>query len=276
MGGVAIYHLGDPMTVALSNKIMRPEKWMVSKGWEGFADRIQCLSYCIDLAVKYNRLLYVDWRDSMWQEGFYRYFSVDGFDEIPPEGEAYPEFWTNALMRSNGQWLYSIKDFVSFKIEDAHGDVPVWVHCGAETWDWNMVTLAKRLRVRCLDELKMPDDVEVVVHLRGTDRPPDLDRVRELAETHRNADVVSDDARCVREWLKVNPKARILTDTLAEDGNAIHKDGLKGKSRHELNLRAISDFMTLAFAPQAYASNEESNFYRFARIYGGCYKDQMT
>jgi hypothetical protein len=37
----------------------------------------------------------------------------------------------------------------------------------------------------------------------------------------------------------------------------------------------IADFMTLAFAPEAHALIEDSYFFKYARIYGGCYRDIM-
>jgi hypothetical protein len=97
-----------------------------------------------------------------------------------------------------------------------------------------------------------------------------------LLREHGDAAVLSDDQRLVDQWLKTHKDAWILTDILTNDDRGAHKTGVKGKTRHEVNLRVIADFMTLAFAPEAYALIEDSYFFKYARIYGGCYKDMMT
>jgi len=250
-------------------------KLIVSKGWEGFADRLQCLSYCIDMAVKYNRGLCVDWSDTLWTEGFYRYFSIAGLEESKPNitHSIYPEFWTNAVNKSNGDWIYRIKDYVGFDIAAADGDTQVWVHAGVGFRAWSMTTLAKRLKIECLAELGEIKVYPSLVHLRGTDRPADLDKLQALAEQHPQAVVVSDDVTCVQKWLEINPQAQVLTETLSTDGRGLHQVGLHGWTRHQLNLRAISDFLTISRAEQAYALNEESLFFTMARIYGSSVKE---
>ena len=250
-------------------------KYMVSKGWEGLADRLQCLSYCVDIAVKYNRNLYVDWTDDLWVEGFYRYFSIAGLEETKPDTthSTYPEFWTNAVDKSNGDWIYRIKDYVEFDILAADGDTPVWVHSGLGFRSWSMPTLAKRLKINCADELGVLMVHPCVVHLRGTDRSPDLAKLQTLAEQHPNAVIVSDDATCVQKWLEINPQAQVLTETLSQDGRGLHQAELSNWTRHELNLRAISDFLTISLAQEAYALNEDSLFFTMARIYGNSVKE---
>ena len=242
-------------------------KVIVSKGWEGFADRLQCLSYCIDVAVKYNRHLYVDWYDTMWQTGFYTYFDVRGVLRGEPEGTAYPEFWNDALEKPNGDWVYRIKDYVEFQIEDADGDTSVWVHSGVGPRTWSMVTLAKRLQIKCLGDISQIP-LPRVVHLRGTDRTPDFKKLRQMAEQYPDAAVLSDDAKCVKEWLTINPEAHVITESLSRNGKAIHQEGLEGWTRHQLNLQVISDFVTLALAKEAHALNDESLFFQMARVYG--------
>ena len=258
--------------------LARTDKWVVHKGYEGFADRLQSLSYCINLAVKYNRRLYVDWTDECWVKGFYRYFSIDEFDFEIPYGDAYPQFWDQALLKPMGGWAYRIQDLVEFDIKKADGDVPVWVHPNIGYREWDFGLLAKRLKMKRSLELEKMLNVrpQKVVHLRGTDKEHDSERFQMLLREHGDAAVLSDDRRLVDRWLERHPDAVVLTDILSEDGQATHFVGVKGKTRHEVNLRVIADFMTLAFAPEAYALVEESLFFKMARVYGGCYKDQMT
>jgi hypothetical protein len=254
------------------------DKWIIHKGYEGFADRLTSLSYCLDIAVKYNRRLYVDWADDCWVEGFYRYFSVDGFDDALPEGECYPEFWTGALAKPNGNWAYRVQDLVEFDLKKADGDVAVWVHPNMWYREWNFGSLAKRLKMKRSLELEKMLNVkpQKVVHLRGTDKEHEPARFEMLLREHGDAAVLSDDRRLVDRWLERHPEAVVLTDILSDDDRGAHKVGVKGRTRHEVNLRVIADFMTLAFAPEAVALIEDSYFFKYARVYGGCYKDQMT
>jgi len=230
------------------------------------------------MAVKYNRRLYVDWTDSHWEEGFYKYFTIDGFDDRLPEGECYPEFWTGALAKPNGDWAYRVQDLVEFDLKQADGDVPVWVHPNMWYREWNFGTLAKRLKMKHSFELEKMLDVkpQKVVHLRGTDKGHNLERFEVLLREHGDAAVLSDDQRLVDQWLKTHKDAWILTDILTNDDRGAHKTGVKGKTRHEVNLRVIADFMTLAFAPEAHALIEDSYFFKYARVYGGCYRDMVT
>jgi hypothetical protein len=143
--------------------------------------------------------------------------------------------------------------------------------------EYNFGTLAKRLKMKRSLELEKMLDVEPqkVVHLRGTDREHDPERFEMLLREHGDAAVLSDDQRLVDRWLKTHKDAWILTDILTDDDRGAHKIDVKGKTRHEVNLRVIADFMTLAFVPEAVALIEDSYFFKMARIYGGCYRDIM-
>lgn len=245
-------------------------KWMVSKGYEGFADRLQTLSYCIDIAIKHNRNLYVDWNDEFWVEGFYKYFRVRGFTQAKPKGNCYPAFWDGALDKPAGAWCYQARDLVNFNLDDAVGDEQVWVHPCIIYRKWNFVTLASRLEL--VADIKVRH-VDKIVHLRGTDRPADMDKLKALAHEHPDAFVVSDDAELVFEWMLINPDALILTENLFTGSKGAHM--VKVKNKHEINLEVIRDFMTIANAKEAYALNEESLFFKMARIYGGCQKSSI-
>ena len=249
------------------------KKWVVAKGWEGFGDRLQCLSYCIDIAIKHNRELSVDWTDSIWKEGFYRYFEIEGLPNSKPKGDCYPEFWDGFLKKAGGEWLYNVKDAINFELKDANGEKAIWVHPCIGGRAWNFYTLAKRLKIVCMPELKhmIKQDCKKVVHLRGTDREPDYDKFKELATAHPDAAVVSDDLMLANLWLAINPAAEILTDTLLDTKLAGHKR--TDTDKHQMNLRLIADFITLAFATEAYALNEESEFFKMARLYGSCSKE---
>jgi hypothetical protein len=48
------------------------------KGNEGFADRLQVVSHCIQYCLKHDAYLCIDWRDNMWGQNKYDFF--DFFD----------------------------------------------------------------------------------------------------------------------------------------------------------------------------------------------------
>jgi hypothetical protein len=62
---------------------------MIVKGWEGFADRLQVLSHCMEYCKKTGATLCVDWRDYMWSHDpkydFNYYFEIVGIQTITIE-----------------------------------------------------------------------------------------------------------------------------------------------------------------------------------------------
>ena len=265
-------------------------RYLVSKGWEGFCDRLQCLSHCITWALRYNRILYVDWEDRIWSHGeggFYRYFElvdlphVTSVDEIPPNHEVYPPFWTRGLGLPADEWVHKLKDELVFDPQDGRHYEPVWVHPGVgfRAYDFGQLPQHLRLKPEVAAELrglleKVPTHLPVV-HLRGTDRPMSEDRWRFVRESAPVACIISDDAVLVRRWLDESPESVVLSDTLVEGQAAGHKLdpqtlGKMGFDKHRMNLRLLADFVLLAAARDAYALNEQSVFFSMARLFGAC------
>ena len=57
---------------------------LLLKGWEGFADRLQVLSHCINYCKVNQAAICVDWRDNMWGQetfDFHDYFEIIGIGE---------------------------------------------------------------------------------------------------------------------------------------------------------------------------------------------------
>ena len=255
-------------------------KFIISKGFEGFCDRLQCLSDCLTISLKYNRVLIVDWTDRIWKEGFYRYFWFDGMPE--PEamnGEIWPQWWDGALPKPAGDWIYKLKDELKFEIDKADPYASVWVHPGIGVRTYNFGALARhwRLTDECkafvLAQLGAVPDLPVV-HLRGTDRKFDEERFKALLEKVPKAVVVSDDERLVKRWMEASPDSVVMTKRFVTDTRGGHrvneKDLPGGLTKHEMNLGLIADFMTLACAKEAHGLNEESLFYRMAVLFGKC------
>lgn len=265
-------------------------RYLVSKGWEGFCDRLQCLSQCIDLTLRFNRILYVDWEDRIWSHGdggFYRYFElvavpyVISSEQIPENLQVFPPFWTRGLGLPADEWIHKLKDELVFDPLSGKPYDPVWVHPGIGFRAFDFDQLPRHLRLS--DEARaaitpMIDQVPAdlpVVHLRGTDRPMDEQRWQEIRVAAPVACVISDDAALVKRWLAESPTSILLSDTLVEGQTAGHKlDSSSlmqlGFDKHRMNLRLLADFIVLAGATEAYALNEQSVFFSMARLFGAC------
>jgi hypothetical protein len=268
-------------------------RYMISKGWEGFADRLTALSHCIDIALHYNRILFVDWGDRIWshdERNFYSYFDLVGVpyvvsaQQIPPDLDTYPKFWKRGLGMPCDEWIYNVKSHVVFDATQRNHHEPVWVHpCIIQRYyDFGRLPNQIRFKPEIAAEIArlikdVPTDLPVV-HLRGTDRVVPEQRWNALHMAAPVAVVVSDDAALVDRWLAESPDSIVVSDTLAPVGDAVigtHKVDLytlknRGLNKHQLNLRLLADFIILARAPDAYAINEKSLFFTMARFFGKC------
>lgn len=264
--------------------------YLISKGWEGFCDRLQCLSHCVGLAVQNQRVLFVDWDDRIWSHGeggFFHYFDlvdlcyVTSAEAIPRAMPVFPPFWTRGLGLPADEWIHKVKDEVVFDLQKINPSEPVWVHpgVGPRTFDFNQLPLHLRLRTEAAHQIAplLNSVVEglPVVHLRGTDRPMSEMRWAAVRKAAPVACVISDDLALARRWMKESPQSVLLSNTLVGDKAAGHKlDGTAlaryGLSKQAMNIRLLADFLILANATEAHALNEESLFFNMARLFGAC------
>lgn len=249
-------------------------KYLVVKGWEGFSDRLQCLSYAVTCALRYNRTLYVDWTDDIWGTSFYDYFYfeglpyIDDYRKIPKGSTVYPHFWNHKLMLPANTWVYDMKDQLVFDISKTKEFADVWVQPGIGYREYDMPLLVKHLRVR-------PDIVEhvytepltdlPVVHLRGTDRTftnDDWERLRNDAPT---AYVLSDDTTLIERWMNDSPDSIVISKPQA---NITHFS--TNVDKHQYNLDLLHEFYILGSANVAYALNQDSLYFKMSRMMCSC------
>ena len=252
-------------------------KYLISKGWEGFGDRIQCLSNCIVLALRYNRTLYVDWTDTIWNEGFYKYFhfnnvpSVNSLKRILHFSEVYPKYWKHKLMLPGNLWMYDIKDELVFDPSKGYNFEDVWVHCGIGYREFNMILLAKHLRVnKDIVPLVYSEPITdmPVVHLRGTDRTFTDQDWDNLLEKAPKAMVLSDDTTLIARWMKDSPDSIVISNPLLNTNH--YSVNSKKVNKHHMNLALLKEFFILASATTAYALNSDSQYFAMARMLGAC------
>jgi hypothetical protein len=99
-----------------------------------------------------------------------------------------------------------------------------------------------------------------LVHLRGTDREFKEYHWEALREKAPVAAVISDDATLVERWMNESPDSKLLSKPVK---GYTHK---MLTSKHKSNIALLTDFIALAQAPEAYALNQESLFFKMARI----------
>ena len=145
-------------------------QYVVFKGVEGFADRLQCLLQVIAYAKKTSRILVVDWRDADWQHDpsgvLSDFFVLEGLNSLPihtflnriAEGRmplsVYPDAWSEMLKTTDfpdfcrdDQYKLpenskSIQAICEGKRQDFKADVVVYAGIGERTYEYK---LAKHL-----------------------------------------------------------------------------------------------------------------------------------
>ena len=239
------------------------EKYVISNGYEGLGDRLQCLSYCLDFALKHNRILKVNWDDKIWGNGFYGYFYLVDVPytkyNIPLLGKSiWPPVWEALRHTGSGDWVYDLKEE---KLEASTHDVIV--HSGVGFRFYNMPLLSRHLRID-QDIARQVEKHDVVVHLRGTDRYSESKSLFDLYGESGDAYVVTDDARLAQQWAEISPKSTISCAGI-EGHRPVHRT--KTENVYGRNKKAIIDFMTIALAGEAYSNNPESQFYKMARSF---------
>jgi len=268
------------------------QRYIIARGIEGFCDRLEALSYAISHARKFGRTLNVNWDDHMWchmhgTNGFDAYFTIVGIpytNVTPYRGSIYPA--GEDPSRPVGMWIYGQKPKYDFKLFEADRPETIIIHSciGFRRYDWN--ELCNHLRFQpyiaehICNEFKQCK-TKTVVHLRGTDRSLNDGQMEALMNGYAGAGekpedtfVISDDASLMDKWLERFPETHHDSAFRSKSARGIHQmTGPElariGISKHDLNLRMLTDFVRLAFAEKTYALQVKSYFYRIPTQIGG-------
>lgn len=226
---------------------MRLTRYIVSLGWEGFGDRLQCLSHCIWLANTRNRVLVVNWNDRWFGGGFHEFFQLINIPYAldQPEGRTHPSIVQHMRNVPADDWVYDLKEPSTENFECTQ---PIQLHLGVgyRRWQYDLLEehmrfhpdldLAKRI-VGLLDKASG----RPVVHLRGTDKGFNQESCKALAQRLESpVAIVSDDARAVRCFLEVRPNTIVLSEDLSEA--PLHKSA----PSREKTLRMLAEFCLLS------------------------------
>jgi len=189
----------------LKNTIsIKNQKFVIFKGKEGFADRLQCLLQIIKYSFVTKRTLVIDWRDEDWshdfEEPFNTYFELKGikniclleFIEIWKKNRSYmsvfPFAWKDNLLENNySQYLSNpifhlpnesicIEQICNKEIKDFSENIVVYpgiLHRTFDTSFMKYIFLSNTLKNKILDfseKFSLKYQKYDMVHLRGASK----------------------------------------------------------------------------------------------------------
>lgn len=275
---------------------------IVVKGFEGFADRMQILSHCIQYCKVNDALLCVDWRDDMWGQGhldFWDFFEIvnvptitlsDVVNQIDAGVSVEPACWTKKLIAEPftrnclNESYYGPLNKLDY--EHVDGDVVV-VSNGIRMF--HSSNLIDNIRLRQDVAIKIQARIKnyflpcTVVHLRGTDQFDEaligqcLDKFKELPlHSQARSYVISDMPDLIKKWLEGMPSSEVankdstifMLPNLLKKGSHQHTREILefyGANKFDLNVDAITEFICLCFASDAVGS-EKSTYFSLSRF----------
>ncbi len=264
-------------------------KVLIVKGWMGFGDRLESLKMCVDYALRHNRAIYVDWRDSIWSHGsesFYKYFRLSGVPQIEVyhhESTVYPPWWQGKLdtqLTTDIANTYK-NELESGVYENKEHEEEIVVHsCIAQRRIFYPAPFFKLhvIDPRILEKVRLRQSMyklsnRVGIHLRGTDRASSLQyketRIRQLSVrlvtmgilNGMQCIVVSDDPEYIRLWKSRFRDIPVLTEIGNLGGRAgVHNMTEIPISKYDLNVDMLVDFFTLASCRQVISTSPDSRF----------------
>lgn len=270
-------------------------RYLIVKGWCGFADRMQCLSQAIKYAQDHSRVLCIDWTDGTWGLGFDRYFAITGtpcvssmtafYDEARrmDQLDIHPSGWQHQIDRRPGAYMYG-EDYVLDITKDYPHTVLVYPSVGHRTYYNEHV--GKHLRVRSpyreaiikavLDSARF----DVVVHIRGTDRVHSGGEEAHLQMLYDRVDkissdkilIVGDTASMVEAFRSRHPSAELRTPVSLLSRGVAGGSGLhvmlcdSDEDKDELNVATLIDFFVIAYAKEVVA-DDQSLFPKMSRFF---------
>ena len=203
-------------------------KYILFKGKEGFADRLQCLLQSIKYAISTNRVLVIDWRDEDWShdpnEPIETYFDLVGLKTVnlseffriwkeeknkltvfplawreKIESYKFDEFISNAIFQLPYQGK-CLEDICNKKINDFSEDIVVYPGIQHRTFDTNYLQCIKlsdfveKKIINFSKEYSISSNKYDIIHLRGGSKKwmggnlPENSLVKDIHNKWANAD----------------------------------------------------------------------------------------
>ena len=279
-------------------------KFMVVKGWQGFGDRLESLKMAVFYAIEYKLQIYVDWTDSIWSHGnesFYTYFSLvnipvlASLDDIPADATVYPPYWKGRLkevVTTETEAEIKEKADTGILFEKFDADVIVLANIGMRKQYKDSRFFANVFRVvdsRIKEnviqrQLKYSLSKKWGIHLRGTDRTPNLKfkqfRMKQFVTrlfmygvlNGASMVVLSDDPEYIQLWNSRFHDIPVLTELGTLGGSqgvhTLDKEKLP-VTKDRMNVDMLTDFFTLASCAMVFSTCQDSRFAREATLLRG-------
>lgn len=264
-------------------------KYLVVKSILGFGDRLEALAMCIDFAQKNNLKVHVDWSDPVWDDQFYKYFSLNvsyfDLDEVK-DLSVHPAYWKDKLNQPLTEETYSCKrkELELNLLTKYDADIVVAV-CGGKRilyTDYSFMGL-KLIHPIILHEVRQRQAIYSLkdkwcIHLRGTDRCKTKEFrenrfqelylklvTRGLLNYSNKCVIISDDPEYVSLW-KRRDKSPVLSQLFDSGTKGLHymDASFLGKTKEQLNILLLIDFFTMASSQRIFTTCLDSRFAKLA------------
>ena len=285
-------------------------KYLLVKGWCGFADRLQCMSAAMTYAKKHNRIICVDWTDSIWK-GDTANMNFDTFFELTCEGistipldellkkqkelSIHPPVWKGQLEKTPAVYMYEKTYQIDLDADPTHEE-DVLVYTSTELRTYNKDNICECVRIKepyrstIIEKLKQYQGYKTVVHLRGSDRikPHQYDEYLKNNFEPKMKDkkdetvlIVSDTESLFKYFQEKYPNSIVRTPSTSytsssEAGKPLHQDGSIDK--YDFNTQTLVDFFIIMYANECIHDEKSlfSNVSRFIRSNDDKYKQILN
>jgi hypothetical protein len=279
---------------------------LLLKGWEGFADRLQVLSHCLNYCKINDASICIDWRDIMWGQetfDFHDYFEIVGIPVVPlseviervSNGATFlPSCWNLEMISEiPNERMHFPESTCDYDDKYSKLDVDIVINncVGVRTWHINNLLSNIRLTKSVSDIIcKRLENLEspyTVVHLRGTDRLSNLpldEAIQPAIEALKKEPihvlarmyVLSDMKSMIDLWLHKFPKTKTIYNNyeihklpnLTQGTHQLPKEVLDfyDMKKYNMNIDTITDFLVICFSDWTIGNSKESIFTTFGKF----------
>jgi hypothetical protein len=299
--------IGMYISISGGERYDTKQKYLLVKGWCGFADRLQCLSAAMSYAKKHNRIICMDWTDVIWK-GDTPNMNFDTFFELTvptmpleellqkqKELSIYPPVWKGQLEKTPALYMYEKPYQIDLDADPTHKE-DILVYTSTELRTYNKGNICECVRIKepyrssIIEKLKQYQGYKTVVHLRGSDRvkpdqyeeylkknfePKMKDKMNETVL------IVSDTETLFKYFQEKYPQSIVRTPNTSYTSSSdphktMHQDGSIDK--YDFNTQTLIDFFIIMYANECIHDENSlfSNVPRFIRSNDDKYKQILN
>jgi hypothetical protein len=254
---------------------MITNRCVIQKGIAGFGNRFQVLGYCLDIAIKHDAKLFIDWRDSSWGDDFLNYFDtrtplIDNFQRGGKFDDVKPEWWADKLEAPCAKKLAG-ENFVRINDAIVSEGWKTLVVCQykAQFSDRIFNVISPKVQIlNLLRDFKSRVSNYDCWHIRATDKTAGdpfkiLEKIGKHRPDHRKV-LITDNRNVMEEANRNGILCESMIPEVPEKGGIHHLGQLWlkscGPSREILNRGAILDILIGANANHFYETCPNSSY----------------